>query len=857
MQLMQQFQDPQAVMQILVQAGMPQEQAMQVMQQVMQGAQQQQQQGPGEEVAEGAASNPQEEMQEAPMMAFGGPTDPPVEAVSSNNAVSSYRGKALFPGQYGDVDWATRNNGNPIAHTQNRGWMDSIKMAMQTNQRIRQDYVDPNGVPYNQYAKVSPRAFHVDNAQENYTFAFGGPTNFAQILKEGGEALKKEFTPKIEDYSTKDTESYVKDWQTAFASIVSRNNIHANLNRGMNDMKDLFNPLPKAANGLEVMTRDEYTQSRNAEGFDKTTAGEEWDKFNAGKGKGKQDYTTPLSYWNGQTGWSSKNITQDQFDLLSEEEKKKFQNTGTVGTQNQGMPYTIPWSPYGQQNPNAQLRPFGQILGAFQPNYGGNPRVRGRGDMRGLEAQFLQQGMSGVGSDGRHWSVSDIENKNGLFRNKTKFNIQWDGTGAPSQEGMESGQAPGMDPNGNSFNERLMNGISRFAPRIASRMVPSFAPSGDNGNGELPGRGDEAYKNQFGHYPGEGPANTTFIPPTNSQMENEPMIPFPQTGNPPQGNPPQGWAPGVAPEFGMTASNIGASNNPIMDNAAAQTQVVPDASQPGPDGGYWHNPGAKEGYEGDKQWFKSEADYKIVDAKRKEVYPMVEAWAKQWGIPANEANMAFAKEVGVNPMFSNAEDVKRFDEIYNKYKQGFKKLDPVTQSVKPVGSQVKSPVAGGGSLWGVQKAFGGPMPIFAPGGSFTVKNNKYNLDLNMLADGLYGSGMNGVDFANQVNTGVNYEDRFNNYNINNVQGTGEPMGEGIYDQWGRWIPNDQSAKVLAGTGDKSAEFASRDNNFFGGTGVMAFGGDYNTGDEFDMSDEEEERISAQLKAAGYTFKKIR
>jgi hypothetical protein len=294
-----------------------------------------------------------------------------------------------------------------------------------------------------------------------------------------------------------------------------------------------------------------------------------------------------------------------------------------------------------------------------------------------------------------------------------------------------------------------------------------------------------------------------------------------------------------------------------MDNAAAQTQVVPDASQPGPDGGYWHNPGAKEGYEGDKQWFKSEADYKIVDAKRKEVYPMVEAWAKQWGIPANEANMAFAKEVGVNPMFSNAEDVKRFDEIYNKYKQGFKKSDPVTQSVKPVGSQVKPPVAGGGSLWGVQKAFGGPMPIFAPGGSFTVKNNKYNLDLNMLADGLYGSGMNGVDFANQVNTGVNYEDRFNNYNINNVQGTGEPMGEGIYDQWGRWIPNDQSAKVLAGTGDKSAEFASRDNNFFGGTGVMAFGGDYNTGDEFDMSDEEEERISAQLKAAGYTFKKIR
>ena len=74
---------PEAIMQVFVQMGMPQEEAQMSIQQAMQGGQEQQMQGPGEEQMEGAASNPQEEQiemqqpegptDEQLQMAFGGP----------------------------------------------------------------------------------------------------------------------------------------------------------------------------------------------------------------------------------------------------------------------------------------------------------------------------------------------------------------------------------------------------------------------------------------------------------------------------------------------------------------------------------------------------------------------------------------------------------------------------------------------------------------------------------------------------------------------------------------------------------------------------------------------------------------
>jgi hypothetical protein len=77
-QLLQQV-PPEAIMQVFVQMGIPEEEAQASIQEAMeQGQQAQQPQGPGEEQLEGAASNPQEEAVEAPMpaeqaqMAYGG-----------------------------------------------------------------------------------------------------------------------------------------------------------------------------------------------------------------------------------------------------------------------------------------------------------------------------------------------------------------------------------------------------------------------------------------------------------------------------------------------------------------------------------------------------------------------------------------------------------------------------------------------------------------------------------------------------------------------------------------------------------------------------------------------------------------
>ncbi len=603
MQLMQQFQDPQAVAQILMQAGIPQEQVMQIMEQVMQG------QGQGEAPVEGQEptgeheSDPMEGMEGAvPQMAFGGPFGGPGDPVKEINATdqdqtvpAKYQGK--------NFHWAPASPTNE----QEKYWFTLGDRLANIRDRLHENN-DP---------KIS------------YQFNAGGPVNFNQILEEGGEALRASMVPKPTGFSKDNPETYVKDLQSTFASIVARNNVNANLNRNFEDLKNIFADVPKAANGLEVMSRDEYAASRNSAGFDKTSAEAEWDKFH----NGNANRTMPNA------------------------------NPSFTG----GIPYTIPWSPYGQQNPNMQLNPFAQILGAFQPVNGGMPNVRSRGDARGLEQAFMQNPMGGVTADGRHWSVSDVEQR-GLFKNKMRYNIQWDGPQGSTSAETNATPTP-TQPVDEKFNQNMVDFVSRFAPRLASRMVPSFAPANTQ----------------------DGPS------PEELQLINNA---FTSRNNP---------------------AAIGATN------------------------------------------------------------------------PLRNASMT-----GTGPYAEN----------------------------------------------------------FADGGSFTVKNPMYDINYGMLADGIYGAGTKAASFIDSMNRGIDPANKFNNTRIENVQGTSDPMTEGLYDQWGRFVPNDLSAQVLPGTGDKSAEYAGRDNTVFGGTKVFAGGGSYNVGDEFDLDDEEESRIAEQLKAAGYTFKRV-
>jgi hypothetical protein len=66
-------------------------------------------------------------------------------------------------------------------------------------------------------------------------------------------------------------------------------------------------------------------------------------------------------------------------------------------------------------------------------------------------------------------------------------------------------------------------------------------------------------------------------------------------------------------------------------------------------------------------WYESEDAFNKISDKSSKVDQFVSDWAKKWNIPANEAKMAFAKEVGVFPEFSNIKDIETYDRIYNQY----------------------------------------------------------------------------------------------------------------------------------------------------------------------------------------------
>jgi hypothetical protein len=97
-----------------------------------------------------------------------------------------------------------------------------------------------------------------------------------------------------------------------------------------------------------------------------------------------------------------------------------------------------------------------------------------------------------------------------------------------------------------------------------------------------------------------------------------------------------------------------------------------------------------------------------------------------------------------------------------------------------------------------------------------------------------------------------------NYAVENIFGSASPSsGEsGFYDQWGRFIPNDQGTSVLAGTGTNQNVYGQFDNRKFSGTEVFAHGGSYEMNQEFDLNPDEEAEMINQLKKAGYTLKKI-
>ena len=83
-----------------------------------------------------------------------------------------------------------------------------------------------------------------------------------------------------------------------------------------------------------------------------------------------------------------------------------------------------------------------------------------------------------------------------------------------------------------------------------------------------------------------------------------------------------------------------------------------------------------EGIWKDGDWYESEDAFNKISDKSSKVNQFVSDWAKKWNIPANEARMAFAQEVGVVPDFSNLKDIETYDRIYNQYvtnQKGIKK----------------------------------------------------------------------------------------------------------------------------------------------------------------------------------------
>ena len=502
-QLLQQV-PPEAIMQVFVQMGIPQEEAQASIQEAMQqGQQAQQPQGPGEEQMEGAASNPAEEATEMQMM-YGGKMPKRLVKRQEGGGNPEQEMQAVM----GQVQQMMQNGSDA------RQVMEQIQAAAQQGQispEVAQAVMeqlsgqmqatDPQGGQEG----TDPQAMDPNMASpDSQMMAFGG--NLKKLMS---KAFGGDLTP-----PSIDSKTYAQDRASMITNAIKNNTFKSTLNSdfpslGGNQMM-YGGDLPKADLGAfdigKYKTKDEAELA--AYRYRQGLSPEEQAKFNIDETvktwkAPEPTYEAGKSY---EFDPTTKQFKVKEAPAPTYEAGKNYQydpatkgfkavdTPAVTGQGAQGVGYPNPLGGGLYNNLYHGASPMARFMANSQVY--GMPRIKGSNLPGGMDASaFMMQaagknlapGMAGT-ANGQNYRVTGVEDiKGGLFGRKkvgVRYNIDW-GNPAAVAQAQAQGQLPAgpgfsgfnADANGDNIPDYLGAGTTDMNTGTAPVVGPQNQPA--------------------------------------------------------------------------------------------------------------------------------------------------------------------------------------------------------------------------------------------------------------------------------------------------------------------------------------------------------------------------------------------
>lgn len=831
-QLLQQV-PPEAIMQVFVQMGIPQEEAQASIQEAMQqGQQAQQPQGPGEEQMEGAASNPAEEAAEMQMMYGGkmpkrlvkrqeGGGNPEQEMQAVMGQVQQMMQGGADARQVMEQIQAAAQQGQ-ISPEVAQAVMEQLSGQMQaTDPQAPQEGTNPQMVDPNM---ASP---------DSQMMAFGG--NLKKLMS---KAFGGDLTP-----PSIDSKTYAQDRASLITNAIKNNTFKSTLDSdfpslGGNQMM-YGGDLPKAEGGFDISkykTKDEAELA--AYRHRQTLTPEEQAKFNIeetvkGWKEPEPTYEAGKNYqfdpatkkWNVVTppAPTYKQGVNYQYDPATGG-FKEF--TAPTGTTVQGVGYPNPLGGGLYNNLYHGASPMARFMANSQVY--GMPKFKGTNLPGGMDAsafmmqtagQNLAPGMAGKanGQDYRITGVEDI--KGGLFGRKkvgVRYNIDWGSPAAMAAQQQGTPAGPGLsgfnaDANGDGIPDYLGAGTTDMntgtsapvgpqnQPAPTGQQLITLPPSGNN----IPIGSDNINPNAALAPGMENPITTSN---GSNMMWNNGNVPTLQNPN-----------NGPAPEQPLTPMPI---NKPglVNRNQSAGLSGIPEFNQ----------------RQEITKFQNSQADKGLV------WNAATNSWVPQAALALEDAQNTPATpkpqtyDAIAGPNFASQEDLMNI-------------VNNNPPSYRAYGGGV-DPMALNNAVQLINKAFGGMIPRAQNGmemqSSIDVTNkNKFNPDWDAVSDMYINTGNRLVNFMDGVNAINPQRDVARMSALNTQPVEFSQMKQGLYDQAGNFIPNDIGNQVL----NPTDVYYNQERQ------VFEYGGRvYEMGGDIELDDNE----LAEFQRAGFKISKV-
>lgn len=760
-QLLQQV-PPEAIMQVFVQMGIPQEEAQVAIEEAMQqGQQAQQPQGPGEEQMEGVASNPAEEAEEV-QMAYGGRLPRRLAKRAEGGENPDQEMQAVM-GQVQEMMQGGADARQVMEQIQAAAQQGQIspEVAQAVMQQLsgQMQAVDPQSPQEGMNPQTVDPAMASPDSQ---MMAFGG--NLKKLMSKafGGDLMP----PSI------DSKTYAQDRASMITNAIKNNTFKSTLNSDfpslMGNQMAYGGDLPKADKGAfnlaDYKTADEAELA--AYRYKQGLSPEEQAKF---------DVKETLK------GWKQPEPTYEagknyQYDPTTKQFKVVDAPAAGVQTA-QGVGYPNPLGGGLYNNLYYGASPMARFM-ANSTMYG-VPKVKGSNLPGGMDAtafmmqtagQNLAPGMAGK-ANGQDYRVTGVEDiKGGLFGRKkvgVRYNIDWgspEAMAAAQQQGTPAG--PGLagfnaDANGDSIPDYL--GLSTTGMNTG---VPAAGPQ----NQTAPSNTQQLIT---------APSSGIYDPMGSNNIDANAVL-----------------APGMQNSIATSngSNMMGTSNAPTLENPLAgyvnQSMAPMPIARPGSI--RTNQPSGLAGISALNQR-QEVADFQAGQAAKGLVWNApTNSWVSQDALDVS-TQMNTAPEPIVAPVEREAPMFASQEDLMNV-------VNNPAPSYREYGGNV-DPMALNNAIQLINKAFGGMMPKAANGMQMPstidiTSKTKINPDWDAVSDMYMGTGnrlVNIMEGANAMNPERSAA-RMSALNTQPVEFS--QMKQGLYDQAGNFIPNDIGNQVL-------------------------------------------------------------